>query len=402
MRNFSRLAFALLFALPCYAAFGSVSTPAPSTPFVLPPVPQLGVHAYVLMDARTGQVLAQQHPHAHLAPGGAAKLMTAYVVFQEIQAGRISLKTRLPVSRTAWRQPGTRMFLNDGSRVTVNDLLQGLLVDGGNDAAVTLAQGIGGTRAAFVSLMNDYVHELGLRNTHFTNATGLPAPGLYTSPMDLAKLSRDILLQFPQYAHYFTQKQFRWNGITQFNYDKLLWRDPQSRGLSPGYAGHGAGYCMAAAALHGHTELVAAVMGMPPQTGASVMKNLNVVARVSQALLGYGFRFFSTRELYKAGAVVADVRVHAGAQRKVKVGLGHALYVTVPRGEYSALNAKAEFKHLPAAPVTKGEKVGTLAVRLGKKPLTSVPVVALASDPKGNLWQRIQNYVVNWLHSQKA
>lgn len=400
MRIFARLALVFLLFSPCAAAFASVA--ASQAPFIVPPVPALGVRSYVLLDARTGQVLAQQHPDARMAPGGAAKLMTAYVVFQELQSGRIRLGSRLRISRVAWREHGARMFLKPGAEVSVNDLLQGLLVDGGNDAAVALAQGVAGTRAGFVSLMNDYAHRLGLANTHFANATGLPAANLYSSAFDLAKLSRDLLLQFPEYAHYFTQKRFTWSGITQYNYDKLLWRDPHALGLAPGYAGRAAGYCMAAGATLHHTRLVAAVMGMAPQPGASLTRNLNTLARVSQALLGYGFRFYTTRELYKPGTVIGSLRVIAGAQRKISVGLGHALYVTVPSGEYSALSAKAEFAHDPTAPVAKGQSLGRLVVSLRHKPLTSAPVVALTSDPRGNLWQRLNDDVVDWLHSQKA
>lgn len=400
MWKLPRLVCALLLMGPFGAAFASVS--APPAPFVVPPVPALGARAYVLLDVRTGQVLAQQNPNQRIAPGGAAKLMTAYVVFQELQAGRIALDTRLRVSRAAWHEPGARMFLRDGAEVSVNDLLQGLLVDGGNDAAVTLAQGIAGTRAGFVSLMNDYAHTLGLSHTHYSNVTGLPAKGLHTTALDMARLSRDLLAQFPQYAHYFTQKRFTWNGITQYNFDKLLWRDANSEGLEPGYAGHAAGFCMAAAAKQGGTQLVAAVMGLPPQPGATLDKNLNVLARVSEALLNYGFRFYTTRQLYKAGAVVGHVRVIGGAQRTLKVGLDRPLYVTLPNGEYSALSAKAKFSHNPRAPVAKDQKLGRLLVSLQNKPLTSAPVVALAAVPRGNLWQRLKDDVLDWLHGQKS
>ncbi|MEJ2630077.1 MAG: D-alanyl-D-alanine carboxypeptidase [Acidihalobacter sp.] len=400
MRRSIRLALVFLFAFPCSAAFASVA--APQTPFVVPPVPALGVRSYVLLDARTGQILAQQRPDARVAPGGAAKLMTAYVVFQELRAGRVRLSSRLRISRTAWHQPGARMFLKPGAEVSVNDLLQGLLVDGGNDAAVALAEGVAGTRAGFVSLMNDYARELGLANTHFTNVTGLPSAQLYTSALDLARLSRDLLVQFPEYAHYFAQKSFRWSGITQYNYDKLLWRDPNAVGLAPGYAGRAAGYCMAAGATREHTQLIAAVMGMAPQAGASLARNLNTLARVSEALLAYGFRFYTTHELYKSGTTVGSLRVIGGAQRKISVGLDQPLYVTVPSGEYSALSAKAEFVHDPKAPVSKGQRLGRLVVRLAHKSLTSAPVVALVADPRGNLWQRLNDDVVDWLHSQKA
>ena len=400
MRTLMRLVLSFLLALPSGAVFASIASP--QAPFIVPPVPVLGVRSYVLMDARTGQILAQQRPNVRMAPGGAAKLMVAYVLFQELRAGRLRLGSRLRVSRTAWHEPGARMFLQPGAEVSVNALLQGLLVDGGNDAAVALAQGVAGTRAGFVSLMNDYARTLGLDNTHFANVTGLPSPHLYTSALDLAKLSRDLLVQFPSYAHYFTQKRFGWGGIAQYNYDKLLWRDPRSIGLEPGYAGRAAGYCMASAARQNHTRLVAAVMGMAPLPGATLSHNLNVIARVSQALLGYGFRFYSTHELYKAGAVVGRLRVLAGAQRKLSVGLGRPLYVTVPSGDYAALSARAEFARDPRAPVAKGQTLGRLVVSLGRKPLTSAPVVALAADPRGNLWQRLNDDVVDWLHSQKT
>lgn len=375
---------------------------APVVPFVVPAVPALGVSSYLLMDTRSGQVLTSEEGNRRMAPGSTAKLMTAYVVFQELASGRIRLDTRFRVSKAAWKQGGASMFLKPGAEVTVNDLLQGLLVDGGNDAAVTLAQGIAGSRGAFVDIMNEDARYLGLDNTHYTDATGLPKPGLYTTALDLAKLSRTIVREFPQYGHYFTEKRFTWNRITQYNYDKLLWRDPRSLGLQPGYSGRAGGYCMASAARQGGTRLIAVVMGMKPQPGAALSGNLNALARVSETLLNYGFRFYSTHRLYRADTVLRRMPVQAGAERKVPLGLAHSLYVTIPSGEYASLKAAMDFDHGIQAPVAKGQDLGKLEVRLGHRKLTSAPVVALSADPRGNLIQRLQDLAIGWFRSKPA
>ncbi|APZ44114.1 D-alanyl-D-alanine carboxypeptidase family protein [Acidihalobacter ferrooxydans] len=398
MRKFLRFAstaLAILMFLPLGAARAAT---APALPVPVPQMPPLAAKSYVLMDYQTGQILVEKNPNEHMAPASTTKLMTAYIVFQELKAGRIKLDTKFRVSEKAWRQGGSRMFLKLGSEVSVNDLLQGLLVPSGNDAAMTLAQGIAGTSAAFVSLMNSYAKHLGMNNTHYTDPTGLPSPGLHVSALDLAKLARAIITQFPQYYHYFSEKEFTWNNIRQYNYNKLLWRDPTADGLKTGYTKE-AGYCLVGSAKRGDTRMIAVIMGANQPNASSEANYLNL-ARLDDALLNYGFRFYSTHKLYTGGQKLKDVRVWNGAKEHIGLGLAQALYVTVPTGQYSRLKAEMNLPSRLQAPLTKGQPVGEVVVKLGNKVLAKQPLVALQDDPRGNLWQRVRDTVMQWLNKK--
>ncbi len=375
----------------------SATATAPAAlPVPLPPTPVIGAQSYVLMDYQSGQILAEKNPDQHRAPASTTKLMVAYIVFHELKAGRISLKTRFPVSEKAWQQGGSRMFLKLGSRVSVNDLLQGLLIPSGNDVAVALAQGIAGTTTGFVTLMNAYVKQLGLHNTHYSDVNGLPRPDLYTSALDLAKLARVIIRQFPEYYHYFAEKSFTWNHIKQYNYNKLLWLDPTADGLKTGYT-EAAGYCLVGSAKRGNTRLIAVVMGVN-KPGTSSKANYIHLARVDDTLLNYGFRFFSTHKLYAAEQTLTRIHVWGGAKERIPLGLAQPLYVTVPVSQYNRLKASMNIPKVLRAPISKGQPVGDVTVRLSDHVLAKAPLVALDSDPRGNLWQQARDTVQQWLH----
>lgn len=383
----------LIIAMP----FAQASTPS-ALPVPVPKMPPLPAKAYVLMDYRTGQVLVAKNPNEHMAPASTTKLMTAYVVFQELKAGRITLDTKFRVSDKAWRQGGSRMFLNPGSEVTVNDLLQGLLVPSGNDAAMTLAQGVAGTEQAFVSLMNSYAKHLGMKNTHYSDPTGLPKPDLYVSALDLAKLARAIIMQFPQYYHYFSEKQFTWNNIHQYNFNKLLWLDPTADGLKTGYTKE-AGYCLVGSAKRGDTRMIAVIMGTndPKETSE---QNYVRLARLDDALLNYGFRFYKTHLLYEGGKPLTTARVWYGAKQTIGLGLAAPLYVTVPVGQYSKLKASMDLPATLDAPLAKGQAVGKVVVKLGGRVVAERPLVALEADPVGSLWQRVRDTVLQWFNKK--
>ena len=398
MRKSVRRLFLVFFTFLSFLCLPLAAVNAAQAPSALPvPIPQmppLGAKAYVLMDYQSGQILVEKNPNEHMAPASTTKLMTAYVVFQELKAGRITLDTKFRVSEKAWRQGGSRMFLKLGSDVTVNNLLQGLLIPSGNDAAMTLAQGIAGTSDAFVSLMNSYAKQLGLTDTHYTDPTGLPNPGLYTSALDLAKLSRAIIQQFPEYYHYFSEKEFAWNNIKQYNYNKLLWRDSTSDGLKTGYTTE-AGYCLAASAKRGDTRMIAVIMGANQPKASSEANYLNL-ARLNGALLNYGFRFYSTHKLYDAGQSLTDARIWEGAKQKIQLGLANTLYVTVPSGQYSRLKAEMNLPGKLKAPIAKGQPIGEVVVKLGDRVVAKAPLVALEADARGNLWQRVRDTVLQW------
>lgn len=360
----------------------------------LPPAPPLDAASYVLMDAQTGRILAEKDPDSHRAPASTTKLMTAYVVFQDLASGRITLATKFPVSKNAWQQIGSRMFLKLGSRVSVENLLQGMLVPSGNDAAVALAEGVAGTEAGFVNMMNADARSLGLSNSHFDGPAGLAA-GNYSSARDLAVLSRAIIRNFPQYYHFFAEKEFSWNGIKQANWNKLLWLDPSADGLKTGYIDD-AGYCLAASAKRGDQRLIAVVMGVSGVSTTDTMANYQHLAQVTESLLDYGFRFFQTRKLYDKGASLAQVRVWKGADKYVPAGLGAPLYVTVATGRFKDLKIETHVEDRAPAPLKAGAPVGQLTVSYAGKTLAQAPIVTLKAVPKGGVWAWIRDTVLGW------
>ncbi len=361
----------------------------------VPPPPAIAAAAYVLMDAQTGRILAEKSPNQHRAPASTTKLMTAYVVFQDLAAGRISLQTRCRVSRKAWRQIGSRMFLNPGKRVSVNNLLQGLLVPSGNDAAMALAQCVAGTEVGFVSMMNSDAKALGMTNTHYRNPTGLPQAGHYTSARDLAVLARAIIRRFPRYYHYFSEKNFTWNGIHQTNWNKLLWLDPTVDGLKTGYT-QNAGYCLVASAKRGDQRRIAVVMGVAKVSRTRLMENYRHLAQVNDSLLDYGFRFYRTHLLYRAEAPLAHARVWKGAGKFVAAGLVKPLYVTVAVGRFRGLSIKSNIESRPPAPIRQGQPLGKVTVSYGGKTLAAASLVALKAVPRGGLWPWLRDTVLGW------
>lgn len=367
-------------------------------PIVAPSPPALGVKSYVLMDARTGQILAQKDPNLRISPGSITKLMTAYIVFEEIYAGHLSLGQQFRVTKTAWDQPGSRMFLQVGSMVTVRNLLAGMLVDGGNDAAVVLAQNIAGTRQSFVDLMNEYAHILKLKKTHFSSVTGLKSQDNYTTALDVAKLARDIVLYFPQYRSIFSLKRFTWNHITQFNFNKTLWRDSSAWGLEPGYSSSKrGGFSLAETATQQHMTLIAIVMGMPKIEGETLIQNLDALARTADALIDFGFQFYELRQLYPARKILGMVSVHNGQERHLPYGLKKSFDIIIPRGTFSDLHAKATFSYNLSAPLLKGQSIGTMHVLLGSRQIGQAPLVSLSHDPKIKGWQLIEFKLKSWL-----
>lgn len=376
-----------------------MSAPAFASTLPVPDAPPIKAASYVLMSYRTGQVLAQKDPDEHRAPASTTKLMTAYIVFQELAAGRISLDTTFPVSKKAWQQPGSTMFIEPGKKISVDNLLQGLLIPSGNDAAMALAEGVGGTENSFVSMMNAIAERLGMEDTHYVDPSGLSTKN-HVSAMDLAKLARTLIQRFPQYYHYFRQKDFTWNGIHQFNWNKLLWLDPDSDGLKTGYTPK-AGYCLVASVKRGDERLIAVVMGVPgvadgSESTRAKMANYRHLAQVDESLLDYGFRFFKTRKLYGKGEQLAKLRVWEGDDKYVGAGLAEPLYVTVAQGRFENLDIKTHTRTPVPAPVTRGQALGTVTVSYRDDVLAKAPLVALKAVPEGGIWATIRDTVLGW------
>ncbi len=365
------------------------ATLADTIPLV-PPPPKVEARAYLLEDYNSGRVLAEKNADQRMEPASLTKMMTAYVVEQELRLGNISLDDKVRVSEKAWRTPGSRMFIEVGTQVSVRDLLRGMIVQSGNDASVALAEHVAGSEEAFVSLMNSYAKALGMTGTHYVNATGLPHKDHYTTARDLAVLARAMIRDFPEdYYALYSEKEFTYNGIRQFNRNKLLWQDPSVDGIKTGHT-EAAGYCLVASAQRGGMRLISVLLGADSE---------NKRASESQKLLTYGFRFFETHKLYNAGEPLTEVRIWKGAKERLSLGLAQDLWVTVPRGHYDDLKAEMRLPPQIIAPVDQGQVIGVANVYLGDKkdqPWAKRDLIALEDIPEGSLWQVISDEVLLW------
>ncbi|MAT65777.1 MAG: serine-type D-Ala-D-Ala carboxypeptidase [Gammaproteobacteria bacterium] len=357
---------------------------AAAAPMPVPKAPDIGARSYLLIDHHSGQVLAEKDSHSPVEPASITKMMAVYVVFKELRKGALSLDDQVRVSERAWRMPGSRMFIEVGKRVSVEDLLKGVIVQSGNDATVALAEHIAGSEDTFAEYMNKYAADLGLENSHFTNSTGLPDPEHYMSAADIVKVARALIQEFPEYYQWYSQKSFTYNDITQHNRNKLLWRDASVDGIKTGHT-EAAGYCLVTSAQREGMRLISVVLG----TGSEEAR-----ADASQALLNYGFRFFETHKLYDAGAKLVDARVWKGASEVLPLGVETPLYLTIPRGRYDDLQANVQRDPRILAPVAAGEARGSLVINLDGNTLTEVPLVALESVDEGSFWQRTVDEVL--------
>jgi D-alanyl-D-alanine carboxypeptidase (penicillin-binding protein 5/6) len=352
----------------------------------IPDPPATAGESYILMDAASGRVLAAKNPDKRLSPASLTKIMTSYVVYKALASGSVALEDNARVSEAAWKMGGSQMFLEVDKPVTVDKLLDGLVVQSGNDAALALAEHVGGSETAFVQQMNHYADELGLENTHFANPEGLSVEGHYSSARDLAELSRSLIQEFPErYARY-AKREFTYNGIRQHNRNELLYSDASVDGLKTGYTEQ-AGYCLAAAAKRDGMRLISVVMGEP-----SADKRM----ADSRALLGWGYRFYESHQLYAAGDVLKQAPIWEGAASEVPLGLTEALHVTVAKGEYENLSASMTFPGRLVAPADKGAELGRVVVTNGDKTVAEAPLVALSAVAQGSLVQRMTDTVLQW------
>ncbi|WP_297527380.1 D-alanyl-D-alanine carboxypeptidase family protein [Thiohalobacter sp.] len=367
-----------------------LASAALAAPLPVPRAPDVGARGYILEDFHSGRVLAEKAADERMEPASITKLMAAYVIFKELAAGSLNLDDEVTVSERAWRMPGSRMFIEVGKKVPVRDLLKGMIIQSGNDATVALAQHVAGSEATFAEYMNRYARELGLAGSHFTNATGLPDPNHYMTARDIAKLARALIREFPEYYAWYSEKSFTWNGITQQNRNRLLWRDPSVDGIKTGHT-ESAGYCLVTSAEREGMRLISVVLGTASEEAR---------ANASQALLNYGFRFFETHRLYDAGTRLTEARVWKGEREQLPLGLAETLYITIPRGRYKDLDATMQLPGRLVAPVTEGTPYGSVQIRLDGELVAEAPLVALESIGEGSLWQRLRDeallYVEDW------
>lgn len=347
----------------------------------IPASPQLAAKSWILIDADSGRILAEQSSDQRLPPASLTKLMTSYIVTVEINRGQIKESDVVRISEKAWRTGGSRMFLDIGKEVSVDDLLHGIIIQSGNDASVAMAEHIAGSEEAFADRMNRTAAELGMKNSQFRNATGLPNPEHFSSPHDMATLARAIIRLDPVHYSIYAQKEFFWNGIKQPNRNLLLWRDKSVDGLKTGHTDE-AGYCLVASAVREGQRLIAVVFGTA---------NENARATETLKLLNHGFRFFETRRFYSKGTELAKVVVWKGSERQVRAGLAEDLVMTMPRGggQMDRLQASLTLKNDVRAPIAAGQEVGLVEVRLDGEVVHSMPLVALDTVEEGGLLRRL-------------
>jgi D-alanyl-D-alanine carboxypeptidase (penicillin-binding protein 5/6) len=361
-------------------------TPTPPKGMPIPAAPALSANSYILVDFNSGDLLVESNPDMRVEPASITKVMTSYVVFTELAAGNIKLTDMVSVSENAWRTGGSRMFIDPSMEVTIEQLVKGMVVQSGNDASVALAEHLAGTEEAFAGLMNHYATQLGMTNSHFMNATGLPHEDHYTTARDVATLSIALIKAFPEYYHWYSEKEFSFNNIRQHNRNNLLWRDPAVDGLKTGHT-EAAGYCLAASAMRDGMRLVSVVLG-----SGSESSRINE----SQSLLNYGFRFFETIQLYKAGQELAQGRVWKGEVDQIRLGIRDELFVTIPRGRYEDLDARVEMRPELIAPIAEGEEVGQISIRLEDAEIANRGLIALETIPEAGFFGRAWDGMSMW------
>lgn len=345
--------------------------------------PDIDASSYLLIDYNSNVVLAAKQPDMKVEPASITKLMTAYILYQELEKGNISYDDRVIISEKAWRMQGSRMFVEAGKKVPFERLLKGLIIQSGNDAAVALAEHAYGSETSFVSKMNAEAAKLGMKNTHFVNVTGWPDKNHYSTANDLALLTHKLIETYPKhYAHY-KEKEFKYNGIRQYNRNKLLWLDPTVDGVKTGHT-ESAGYCLVASAERKGMRLISIVLGT---------KSMKARAEYAQRLLEYGYRYYETRLLYKSGAALEQIRIWKGEETSVDIGFINDFYITIPKGSYSRLKGTIQYESGLDAPVYRGDKLGHVVIKDGDKTVLKSPIMALKSVTTGGLWRKVTDGV---------
>ena len=371
--------FAFLLLLVAIQTHAADPRPTPAAPII-------GATSYLVIDATTGAELASLQPDNAVPPASLTKLMTAYVVFQALQGEQIRLEDEVTISEKAWRTPGSRMFIEVGKRVSVRDLVLGMIVQSGNDASVALAEYVAGSESVFAEMMNQNAAALGMHSSHFVNATGLPGDDHYSTARDLSTLARAIINEFPEYYRWYSLKEFEFNEINQPNRNNLLWRDDSVDGMKTGHT-DAAGYCLVASAKRDDMRVISVVLGTS-----------SAKARIdgSQALINYGFRFYETHLLYEAGAEITNARIWKSANEFTSLGVMEDLYITVPRGSYDALKSTLNIPAILEAPVAQGQPLAEINISLNGEQLLNKPLRALSDNPSGSFWQRTKDGVSLW------
>jgi D-alanyl-D-alanine carboxypeptidase (penicillin-binding protein 5/6) len=345
---------------------------------LIPAAPAINAKAYLLMDYHSGKILTESNQDERVEPASLTKLMTSYVVMSELKNGGIKESDEVLISKKAWRMGGSRMFVEVNKRVPLKELLLGMIVDSGNDATVALAEHTAGSEDSFVTLMNKYAEQLGMKHTHFANSTGWPNPDHYTTASDLAILTRALIKDFPEHYDLYKIKQFTYNHIPQFNRNRLLWLDDRVDGVKTGHT-DSAGFCLVSSAKKDDMRLISVVLGTSSE---------NARESESRKLLNYGFRFFETFKLHAALDPLTQIRIWKGEKQDVPLGLANSLYITTPRGKRNMIKAQMTVDSTIVAPIIKGHEYGEVDVKLGDEVIAKRPLIALEDVPEGGFWRR--------------
>lgn len=362
---------------------------AVATLTAVPTPPALTAKSYVLMDFLSDHFIAEQNVDQRVEPASLTKMMTVYVVDHALEGKKIRLEDKVRVSENAWRSTGSRMFLELNSEPTVAELLKGIIIQSGNDASIAIAEHVAGSEATFAELMNFFAKKLGMVNTHFVNATGLPDPNHYTTARDMAVLAKALVRDFPKTYKLYSQKEFVYHNIKQVNRNRLLWQNDGVDGIKTGFT-EAAGYCLVASGQKEGTRLIAVVMGTNSENSRSEEAN---------KLLTYGFRFYETRKLYSAKTSLKQAPVWMGKQNEVQLGLAQDLYVTIGKGQYDRLKANVNFGKFIKAPLKEGTVLGSLSVQLEDKTIIERPIVSLAPVEEAGIFGRLYDSIALYTKS---
>lgn len=373
--------------LACMALLWAIMAPAAhGAGMLIPPPPELAASSWILMDAQTGKVLVEHNADERLPPASLTKMMTDYVLAAELEAGRVALDSRVPISERAWRMGGSKMFVRVGDEVLLEDMIRGIVIQSGNDASVAIAEFLAGSEEAFAAMMNQQADLLGLTGTQFRNATGMPDEEHYSTARDMAELARRLIRDYPEHYAYYSEKEFTFGNdfqtgapITQRNRNELLWLDRTVDGVKTGHT-EAAGYCLVASAERDGMRLISAVLGTD---------SAQARVRESQTLLRYGFRFFETQQVYAGGEELERRRVWKATVDEVAVGLADDLVLTLPRGRYAELEASVTLTPWLTAPIARGDALGTVTVKLDDEVLHEGPLVALEEVEEAGFFMRL-------------
>jgi D-alanyl-D-alanine carboxypeptidase (penicillin-binding protein 5/6) len=378
MPSFRLMSILASFTLVAHGALAAVPVPKP---------PSIDARAYVLVDFQSGRVLAADKADVQSEPASITKLMTGYGVFRAVREKRLSLTDSVTISEHAWKAEGSRTFAQVGTQIPVDVLIKGMIVQSGNDATIALAEKLGGTEDGFVQMMNSYAAELGLKNSHFDNSWGGPGPTHYMSANDIATLSKVLIRDYPEEYKLYSLREYEWNGIKQQNRNGLLARDSSVDGIKTGHT-ETAGYCLASSASRNGMRLIAVVLGT---------QSFKAREDASAALLNYGYTFFETVKVKKAGDVVLKPEVFKGEEDRVTLVPARDIFVTIGRGSAAQLKTTATVKEPVIAPIKAGQVLGELTISDGKDVIARAPLVAQAAVPEGGWWTRTVDGISLWM-----